>query len=347
MYDIAIIGLGPAGATIARLLDKKYKVIAIDSKKENMSKCCGGLLSPDAQKILARFNLCLPKEVLVNPQIFSVRTIDLNSNIERYYQRFYLNMDRGKFDRWLISLIPNNVEIINSAICKKVEKIDNTYKIEYFKDDNFYNIDAKVVIGADGANSIIRNTFYKKNKIKKYVSIQEWYENEEQTPIYTSIFDSNLTKSYGWTINKDNYFIIGGAFPQDRCDERFEKMKQKIKEKGFKFNKKVKREGCFVYLSNGLNNICLGKNNTYLIGEAAGMISCSSLEGISYAMESGYILSKILNKKLIGSNKTYKIKTIKMRIKLKIKILKRPFMYNRVLRRLVMLSKLQAIEKIN
>jgi flavin-dependent dehydrogenase len=29
MYDIAIIGLGPDGATLARLLDKKYKVIAI------------------------------------------------------------------------------------------------------------------------------------------------------------------------------------------------------------------------------------------------------------------------------------------------------------------------------
>jgi flavin-dependent dehydrogenase len=29
MYDIAIIGLGPAGATLARLLDKKYKVIGV------------------------------------------------------------------------------------------------------------------------------------------------------------------------------------------------------------------------------------------------------------------------------------------------------------------------------
>lgn len=32
MYDIAIIGLGPAGATIARLLSKKYKILALDRK---------------------------------------------------------------------------------------------------------------------------------------------------------------------------------------------------------------------------------------------------------------------------------------------------------------------------
>ena len=62
MYDIAIVGLGPAGATLARLLDKKYKVIAIDRKNSKISKCCGGLLSPDAQKILAQFDICLPKK---------------------------------------------------------------------------------------------------------------------------------------------------------------------------------------------------------------------------------------------------------------------------------------------
>ena len=347
MYDIAIIGLGPAGATIARLLDKKYKVIAIDSKGDNDAKCCGGLLSPDAQKILARFNLCLPSSILVNPQIFSVRTIDLSNNLERYYQRFYLNMDRGKFDRWLISLIPKSTKIIKNAYAKKIEKIDNTYKIEYLENGDKREAKAKVVIGADGANSLVRNTYFKKNKIKKYVAIQEWYENEEQTPIYTSIFDNSLTSSYGWTINKDDYFIIGGAFPKDKCDERFEKMKQKVKDKGFNFSKKVKREGCFVYLSDSNNSVCTGKDNLYLIGEAAGMISCSSLEGISYAMESAYILAKILNKNLLGQNKTYKIKTFKLRTKLKIKILKRPFMYNKFLRKLVMLSKLQAIEKIN
>ena len=73
MYDIAIIGLGPAGATVSRLLSKKYKILALDRKNSNMAKCCGGLLSPDAQKILASFDLCLPKDVLVNPQIFSAR----------------------------------------------------------------------------------------------------------------------------------------------------------------------------------------------------------------------------------------------------------------------------------
>jgi len=61
MYDIAVIGLGPAGAFFARHIDKSYKVIAIDKKSPETQggyhKPCGGLLAPDAQKSLSRFNL--------------------------------------------------------------------------------------------------------------------------------------------------------------------------------------------------------------------------------------------------------------------------------------------------
>ena len=122
MYDIAIVGLGPGGATLARLLDKKYKIISIDKRNSESGKCCGGLLSPDAQKVLAQFDICLPKEILVDPQIFSVKTIDLDNQIEKYYQRFYINMNRTKFDNFLRSLIPSNIEIYYDTTCIKIKK---------------------------------------------------------------------------------------------------------------------------------------------------------------------------------------------------------------------------------
>lgn len=345
MYDIAIIGLGPAGATVARLLDKKYKIIAIDNKTKDKGKCCGGLLSPDAQKTLASFDLCLPKDVLVNPQIFSVRTIDLNNILEKYYQRCYLNMDRAKFDKWLVSLIPENVTILENTTCTYVEMENDYFNLRYTKNGKKEEISAKVVIGADGANSLIRKTFRKKEKLKKYVAIQEWYKNNEMSPEYTAIFDKQLTDSYCWTISKDDYFIIGGAFKEENCNEKFEELKAKLKKRGFKLGEKVKREGCSVNFYNNSNRVYVGRENFYLIGEAAGLISPSSLEGISFAMKSAKILAQVLNKKLQYSNRKYYWKTRKLKNAITLKILKRPFMYNVTIRGIVMDCNIKAIKK--
>jgi flavin-dependent dehydrogenase len=158
MYDIDIIGLGNAGATFARLKEKKYTVIAIDRKDNKIGKCCGGLLSPDAQKIITQLDICFPKDVLVDPQIFSVKTMDLNNHIERYYQRFYLNMNRAKFDYFLISLIPNNIEICSDTVCKKIELKKDTYHFTFKSKGVERTEEARIIIGADGANSIVRNT---------------------------------------------------------------------------------------------------------------------------------------------------------------------------------------------
>ncbi len=61
MYDVAIIGAGPAGATLARLIGDRYRVLLVDRRrsvsaadKAIANKCCGGLLAPDAQKMLSK-----------------------------------------------------------------------------------------------------------------------------------------------------------------------------------------------------------------------------------------------------------------------------------------------------
>ena len=49
IYDVAIIGAGPAGATLARLIAPKYKVLLVEKRRlndptcyEQTGKCCGG-----------------------------------------------------------------------------------------------------------------------------------------------------------------------------------------------------------------------------------------------------------------------------------------------------------------
>ena len=90
IWDIIVIGAGPAGSTFAREAAKLNKsILVINGQNESSSKPCGGLLAPDAQKLLAHSDMVLPKSVLVDPQIFSVKTMDLSSGLVRYYQRYY------------------------------------------------------------------------------------------------------------------------------------------------------------------------------------------------------------------------------------------------------------------
>ena len=66
-YDIIVVGAGPAGSVFVREIAKarpELKILMIDGQQLTSAKPCGGLLAPDAQKLLAKFDLVLPKSIL-------------------------------------------------------------------------------------------------------------------------------------------------------------------------------------------------------------------------------------------------------------------------------------------
>lgn len=349
MYDIAIIGLGPAGATLARLLDSSFSVAVIDKKgagETGFHKPCGGLLAQDAQKALSRFDLTLPKDVLVDPQIFAVRTLDMKTGVIRHYQRFYINLDRHKFDLWLRSLIPETVEIFDESTCTAIKHIGGSYRVEFLSEGRQHSISARYVVGADGAKSIVRKFLYPNKKIRSYTSIQQWFTETNLNPFYSCIFDPDNTDCYSWSISKDGYFIFGGAYPKENSRQRFENQKERLKVLGFSFGEPVKNESCLVLRPSSFNDFFTGRNNGFLIGEAAGFISPSSLEGISSAINSAYALSQVLNSGVPNPCVAYFKKTLGLRLKLTLKILKCPFMYYPPLRKMVMATGIKSIDVV-
>lgn len=340
LYDIAIVGAGPAGSTLARLLGKSgLSVLLIDGSTSGKSKPCGGLLAPDAQKALAGFDLSLPKSILVDPQIFSVKTIDLEADMVRYYSRFYVNMDREKFDRWLVSLVPENVDILNVR-CSAIERDGEGFTLRC--GGNILR--SRMVVGADGANSIVRRSFFP-GDIMYYVSIQQWFPAKETvSPFYSCIFDPVTSESCSWSIHKDGCFIYGGSFAPKHCREMFEKQKQRIEGKyGMHFGTPLKTEACKVYRPRKMRDFQTGSKGVFLIGEASGLISPSSFEGISSAILTAKSLAESIEK---GGNVAahYRRATFKLRLRMRLKCFKRLFMYVPPLRRFVMRLGLMSIK---
>lgn len=343
-YDIAIVGAGPAGATLARLLDSRYKILLLDKRdlvevEDQKVKCCGGLLAPDAQKMLGKMGLAVPTSVLVDPQLFLVRTIDFDNLLERFYQRFYFNMDRKRFDEWLVSLIPANVDLAMKCRFTTLSEGREGYNIAFMHDNKVYTEKVNVIVGADGAWSNIRKHLYGENdKIRKYISIQEWFETDESVPYYGAIFNRKVTDFYSWTILKDGKLIIGSALdPNKDAAEKFELLKNDLKEYGFSFGKCVKREGAYL-LRPKKKDIVTGNDYSALIGEAGGFISPSSAEGISYAFKSAYALALSLNEGIEGFQQRYSKRVSKIQKSIHLKGSKSHVMYNKTLRGLVMKS---------
>lgn len=345
IYDVAVVGAGPAGSVFSKCLSDKFSVVLIDKKNDSensFKKPCGGLLAPEGQKALSKLGLNLPKSVLVDPQIFSVKTIDLDNDITRHYQRMYINCDRHKFDRWLYSSIGGNADKKEGTVTD-IKKSENGYILTYSINGNEEQIEAKYLVGADGAKSSVRKFLNPRFRCRKYISIQQWFYDKNPKPFYSCIFDSKNTDCYSWSISKDGYFIFGGAYPVKNGKEAFSDQKKKLSEKGFVFGEPVKTEACLVLRPENAFQFYLGKENAFLIGEAAGLISPSSLEGISSAVISGMALAEAFKKEK-NILKTYKKKTRSLRRKLVMKNLKVPFMYNKFIRFFVMKSGLLTVE---
>lgn len=352
-FDIAIVGGGPAGSTLARLINPKIGVVLIDGM--NDGKPCGGLLAPDAQKSLAKFDLTLPKETLVDPQIFSVRTMDLETKDQRWYQRMYMNVDRYRFDQWLLSLASINTKIIKETVVDIVQ-VEDGFQLQ-LKNQRIF---ASIIIGADGAGSLVRKKVGKPINSRKYVAIQQWFDGEENKiqPFYSCIFDSKTSDCCSWIIGKDGKIIFGGAFNKQNSRESFEKQKERLKEWGFNLEKPIKTQACQVLRPKNRKSFDLGSKGVFYVGEAAGFISPSSLEGISSAMNSGMMLADCINESFDGEaleeqNKEIVFKKIKIKYKRKafglinkllLKNLKCPFMYWPLLRKWVMKSGLSSIK---
>jgi flavin-dependent dehydrogenase len=356
MYDMVIVGAGPAGATLARLLGKKFKILIMDKRqmidmnsKSNFEKCCGGLLAPDAQQMLAKFGLGIPQKILVGPQLFTVRTIDIQNNIEQYYQRHYINVDREKFDKWLVSLIPPEVIVICEAVFKKFEIVNDNIKVQYIQQGKERTIYTKILVGADGAFSTVRrNISLDSPTPKTYISIQEYYKMDSSLPYFSSIFDDDITDFYSWTIPKDDLLILGTAvMPKNKPYEKFMTLKKKLILRGFEFGPCVKRNGAYLLRPEKLDQIYLGKANVALIGEAAGWISPSSAEGLSYSFRSAYALANAIQQHPDNIIAEYYRNTNKLRLNIKLKHLKSPFMYNTFLRKIAMKSGLMSMDMIN
>lgn len=362
MYDMIIVGAGPAGSVLAKGLGQKYKVLLLDKRKltgdpldRNAEKCCGGLLDPSAQKALASLHIGIPKQILVSPQVFTIRAMDFDNHRERYYQKQYVNIDRVAFDRYLISQAHREpgVSVLEETVLMDCHETRGMVQIKVMHKPTgtVRYISGRYLIGADGAASAVRRLKTKShtsvwNSPREYVCLQQWFTMKEELPYFVASFDRYITDFYSWMIPKDGRVILGSAIPKGPDARlKFTYLKAQMIGAGFDLGEPVYESGAVLLRPWPFGSIDSGNDRILLIGEAAGLISPCSAEGISYAIRSAVcLLHAFFGHTGEAVQDAYERRLMGLKANICLKSCKSPVMYNPMLRGLVFQSRLLSMK---
>ena len=290
-YDVVIVGAGPAGCAAARLMGRRFKVLLVDYKSLPRKKPCGGLLVRQAANEMR--NISDKWNFLSVPANLDIEYIDLDQGIGKKKKKDFFNINREKFDAFLLSQVPDSVHI-----CQKTKFADFTltkdgnYEILILESNGTIKpIVTKYLIGADGALSEVRRNISNVYP-PYYLAIQELVEGGDLDKAIF-IYKDDITDFYSWIIPKGHKTLIGAALMPIKAREKFKQFKQLMKSK-YGLHETGSLSSAVILRPNSQKDICLGKGNVFLIGEAAGLISPSSGEGISFALESGRVCAEAL-----------------------------------------------------
>ncbi len=289
-YDVVIVGAGPAGSTFSWKLDNDYRSLLIDKRSFDQKKTCAGLLTERAIEYLKKNDLTMDEKVLSKPEKLKQVYLDWDNNEENRNGNL-MNVDRVNFDKWLNSLIDQDVETKFNTRYNGHENKNGHLEL-YLKGENGEKkIKTSYLIGCDGSASKVRNTCdIPPNKHR--IGLQKKTDLDIENAYF--VFDEEINSFYSWLVPKGRFTLIGSSFNHSKNLDRFKIFESKIKERFGKFD--TYDEEVAPMTMPQKNWLHFGNERVILCGEAAGLISPSSGEGISYALRSGDRAAKAFNK---------------------------------------------------
>ena len=303
MFDVVIAGAGPAGATAAKVLGEAgVSTLLLDKSAFPRDKPCGGGISA---RVIPRFPYLQAALAGIPTNWVSKIYFESPSGDALDYESeepLYLMIRRYEFDNLLYSIARKNVECRAPALIRKVAFHSGYVAVIVDIDGVQEEIQTKLVLGCDGANSIVaRHSGLRTGAARNEYAI----DMMEETP-YDELglpgrdrmhvfygFQGHF--GYGYVFPKASHINLGvgckldyylSAFRGEHYPHHKSFVDGLLVKQRLSGNSKRENFRAFPIPISGPLRETYG-DRVLLCGDAGGFVNAFTAEGIYYAMVSG------------------------------------------------------------